>query len=229
MLRFGASVPPTVSPRSALYVTPGCGVMDMQLATRRSTDVLFTYNPFPPATPVLAGSLAVAPSFQRTSLPRSAFWSFGHVVCLFPGWIVGLDTPRDGKHTKIQQTHWPHGHSPPRPLHPPPRIEPGTPCVFARWGAVRFELLQDLLKARPNSVALVVSTENLTQNLYHGNERSMLLQARVGHKSPQQRRRDAHRQIHAFLRNPPAHKKILLFTAQHKYPGYHTRTKPRCK
>ncbi|CAN0289094.1 unnamed protein product, partial [Hapterophycus canaliculatus] len=35
---------------------------------------------------------------------------------------------------------------------------------------------QDLLKARPNSVALVVSTENLTQNLYHGNERSMLLQ-----------------------------------------------------
>ncbi|CAN0506901.1 unnamed protein product, partial [Laminaria digitata] len=35
---------------------------------------------------------------------------------------------------------------------------------------------QDLLKARPNSIALVVSTENLTQNLYHGNERSMLLQ-----------------------------------------------------
>ena len=39
---------------------------------------------------------------------------------------------------------------------------------------------QDLLKARPNSIALVVSTENLTQNLYLGNERSMLLQVRYG-------------------------------------------------
>lgn len=29
-------------------------------------------------------------------------------------------------------------------------------------------------------MALVVSTENLTQNLYHGNERSMLLQVCVG-------------------------------------------------
>ncbi|CAM9967239.1 unnamed protein product [Ectocarpus sp. 6 AP-2014] len=43
-------------------------------------------------------------------------------------------------------------------------------------GVISLDLAKDLLKARPNSVALVVSTENLTQNLYHGNERSMLLQ-----------------------------------------------------
>ncbi|CAN0442993.1 unnamed protein product, partial [Discosporangium mesarthrocarpum] len=41
-------------------------------------------------------------------------------------------------------------------------------------------LSQEMLKARPNSTALVISTENLTQNLYHGNERSMLLQAGSG-------------------------------------------------
>ncbi|CAN0237768.1 unnamed protein product, partial [Ectocarpus sp. 4 AP-2014] len=37
-------------------------------------------------------------------------------------------------------------------------------------GVISLDLAKDLLKARPNSVALVVSTENLTQNLYHGNE-----------------------------------------------------------
>jgi len=38
------------------------------------------------------------------------------------------------------------------------------------------DLAKQLLKARPNALALVVSTENLTQNLYLGNDRSMLLQ-----------------------------------------------------
>ncbi|KAJ1389527.1 hypothetical protein B484DRAFT_409283, partial [Ochromonadaceae sp. CCMP2298] len=33
-----------------------------------------------------------------------------------------------------------------------------------------------MLAAKPNSTAMIVSTENLTQNLYHGNERSFLLQ-----------------------------------------------------
>eukprot|EP00968_Pinguiococcus_pyrenoidosus_P001266 scaffold57_cov254-Pinguiococcus_pyrenoidosus.AAC.19 len=41
---------------------------------------------------------------------------------------------------------------------------------------ISVDLAKRLLKARPNSVALVVSTENLTQNLYHGNQRSMLVQ-----------------------------------------------------
>eukprot|EP00613_Pedinella_sp_CCMP2098_P026743 CAMPEP_0171702248 /NCGR_PEP_ID=MMETSP0991-20121206/11495_1 /TAXON_ID=483369 /ORGANISM="non described non described, Strain CCMP2098" /LENGTH=539 /DNA_ID=CAMNT_0012291579 /DNA_START=100 /DNA_END=1720 /DNA_ORIENTATION=- len=41
---------------------------------------------------------------------------------------------------------------------------------------IAIDLAKDLLKARPNAIALVVSTENLTQNLYLGNERSMLLQ-----------------------------------------------------
>ena len=39
-----------------------------------------------------------------------------------------------------------------------------------------MELVKNLLASRPNSLALIVSTENLTQNLYHGNERSFLLQ-----------------------------------------------------
>lgn len=43
-------------------------------------------------------------------------------------------------------------------------------------GIISIELVKNLLNSRPNSVALVVSTENLTQNLYHGNERSFLLQ-----------------------------------------------------
>mmetsp|Transcript_20271 Transcript_20271/g.29955 ORF Transcript_20271/g.29955 Transcript_20271/m.29955 type:complete len:375 (+) Transcript_20271:148-1272(+) len=43
-------------------------------------------------------------------------------------------------------------------------------------GIISIDLAKDLLIARPNSKALIVSTENLTQNLYHGNERSMLLQ-----------------------------------------------------
>uniref|UniRef100_A0A7S2WTL4 3-ketoacyl-CoA synthase n=1 Tax=Rhizochromulina marina TaxID=1034831 RepID=A0A7S2WTL4_9STRA len=38
------------------------------------------------------------------------------------------------------------------------------------------DLAKNLLRSRPNSIALVVSTENLTQNLYRGNERMMLIQ-----------------------------------------------------
>uniref|UniRef100_A0A7S1U9N3 3-ketoacyl-CoA synthase n=1 Tax=Phaeomonas parva TaxID=124430 RepID=A0A7S1U9N3_9STRA len=41
---------------------------------------------------------------------------------------------------------------------------------------ISIDLAKRLLKAHPNSTALVVSTENLTQNLYHGNKRSMLVQ-----------------------------------------------------
>jgi len=43
-------------------------------------------------------------------------------------------------------------------------------------GLISIELVKNLLAAKPNSTALVISTENLTQNLYHGNERSFLLQ-----------------------------------------------------
>jgi len=41
---------------------------------------------------------------------------------------------------------------------------------------IAVEMAQSILRSYPNKTALVVSTENLTQNLYHGNERSMLLQ-----------------------------------------------------
>mmetsp|Transcript_8683 Transcript_8683/g.35765 ORF Transcript_8683/g.35765 Transcript_8683/m.35765 type:complete len:287 (+) Transcript_8683:491-1351(+) len=41
---------------------------------------------------------------------------------------------------------------------------------------IAIEMAQSILRSYPNRTALVVSTENLTQNLYHGNERSMLLQ-----------------------------------------------------
>jgi len=43
-------------------------------------------------------------------------------------------------------------------------------------GLISIELVKNLLAGRPHSTALVVSTENLTQNLYLGNERSFLLQ-----------------------------------------------------
>lgn len=41
---------------------------------------------------------------------------------------------------------------------------------------IGIELAQNVLRSHPGKVALVVSTENLTQNLYHGNDRGMLLQ-----------------------------------------------------
>jgi len=43
-------------------------------------------------------------------------------------------------------------------------------------GVISIELCQKLLAAKPNSLALIVSHENLTQALYHGNERAFLLQ-----------------------------------------------------
>jgi len=43
-------------------------------------------------------------------------------------------------------------------------------------GLISVELVRNLLSGRPHSTALVISTENLTQNLYLGNERSFLLQ-----------------------------------------------------
>lgn len=43
-------------------------------------------------------------------------------------------------------------------------------------GLISVDLVKNLLNSKPNSTALIVSTENLTQNLYHGNEKSFLLQ-----------------------------------------------------
>ena len=43
-------------------------------------------------------------------------------------------------------------------------------------GIISVELVKNILAAKPHSTALVVSTENLTQNLYLGNERGFLLQ-----------------------------------------------------
>merc|ERR1719230_2250246 len=41
---------------------------------------------------------------------------------------------------------------------------------------IAVDLAKQLLQNQPGARALVISTENLTQNLYHGNEKSMLLQ-----------------------------------------------------
>lgn len=41
---------------------------------------------------------------------------------------------------------------------------------------ISVDLAKQLLENRPGSLALVVSTENITQNLYRGNQKSMLLQ-----------------------------------------------------
>lgn len=43
-------------------------------------------------------------------------------------------------------------------------------------GVISVELVKNLLAGRPNSQALIVSTENLTQQLYLGNDRGFLLQ-----------------------------------------------------
>merc|ERR1712196_305441 len=43
-------------------------------------------------------------------------------------------------------------------------------------GVISIHLAKQLLQAKPNSRALVVSTENLTQNMYMGNERRFLVQ-----------------------------------------------------
>jgi 3-ketoacyl-CoA synthase len=42
-------------------------------------------------------------------------------------------------------------------------------------GLVSIDLARDLLQVYPNSNCLVVSTENITQNWYHGNEKSCLM------------------------------------------------------
>lgn len=43
-------------------------------------------------------------------------------------------------------------------------------------GVISVELAHQLLSANPRKTALVISTENLTQNLYYGKEKGMLLQ-----------------------------------------------------
>jgi 3-ketoacyl-CoA synthase len=43
-------------------------------------------------------------------------------------------------------------------------------------GLVSIDLAKRLLESRPRSRALVISTENLTQAFYHGNDRAFLLQ-----------------------------------------------------
>ena len=42
-------------------------------------------------------------------------------------------------------------------------------------GVISIGLARDLLQVHPNATALVVSTENITQNWYFGNDRSMLI------------------------------------------------------
>ncbi|XP_042480630.1 3-ketoacyl-CoA synthase 1 [Macadamia integrifolia] len=42
-------------------------------------------------------------------------------------------------------------------------------------GLISIDLAKDLLRAKPNTYAVVVSTENITLNWYFGNDRSMLL------------------------------------------------------
>lgn len=41
---------------------------------------------------------------------------------------------------------------------------------------ISVELVKNLLAAKPNSTALIMSTEIITPNLYHGEEKSFLLQ-----------------------------------------------------
>jgi len=43
-------------------------------------------------------------------------------------------------------------------------------------GVISIDLAKQLIRNRPNSLAVVISTENLTQQLYLGDKRSMLLQ-----------------------------------------------------
>jgi 3-ketoacyl-CoA synthase len=40
---------------------------------------------------------------------------------------------------------------------------------------IAIDLAQQMLRLRPNTYALVVSTENITQNMYNGTQRSMLI------------------------------------------------------
>lgn len=43
-------------------------------------------------------------------------------------------------------------------------------------GLISVELVKNLLNSRPNSTALIVSTEIITPNLYNGDEKGFLLQ-----------------------------------------------------
>eukprot|EP01138_Halocafeteria_seosinensis_P006786 gb/GECG01006939.1/.p1 GENE.gb/GECG01006939.1/~~gb/GECG01006939.1/.p1 ORF type:complete len:548 (+),score=50.69 gb/GECG01006939.1/:1-1644(+) len=43
-------------------------------------------------------------------------------------------------------------------------------------GVISIDLARDLLNSKPNSTAVVISTEVITPNMYQGNERSMLVQ-----------------------------------------------------
>ena len=42
-------------------------------------------------------------------------------------------------------------------------------------GVIAVDLARQTLQVVPNTYALVVSTENITQNWYHGNQKSMLI------------------------------------------------------
>jgi len=43
-------------------------------------------------------------------------------------------------------------------------------------GVISVDLAKDLLQANRNSLAVIISTENITQNWFHGTDRSMLVQ-----------------------------------------------------
>ena len=52
-----------------------------------------------------------------------------------------------------------------------------APCVQGCSASLlSVDLAAELLRSNPNSIAVVVSTELITQSLYHGHEKGMLLQ-----------------------------------------------------
>ena len=59
----------------------------------------------------------------------------------------------------------PYNHAPDPPL-PPPLLAPPA-------GVIAIDLARQMLQLYPDTYALVVSTENITQNWYFGNDRSM--------------------------------------------------------
>ncbi|XXG74130.1 hypothetical protein AAC387_Pa07g2926 [Persea americana] len=78
-------------------------------------------------------------------------------------------------------------------------------------GLISMDLAKDLLQARPNSLALVVSTEIITQYWYTGNQRSMLLANclfRMGGAAIllSNRRQDARRAKYSLLHLVRTHK-----------------------
>ncbi|EFJ29634.1 hypothetical protein SELMODRAFT_91671 [Selaginella moellendorffii] len=78
-------------------------------------------------------------------------------------------------------------------------------------GLISVDLAKDLLRVHPNSCALIVSTENITQNWYVGNDRSMLVTNclfRIGGAAIllTNRTRDRHRAKYELVHSVRTHK-----------------------